>query len=187
MRFVFHLVLMFAVALGLGFGLSWYALTDGRLFGARQTGPWVSWPAAGAPNPDPYTRAHLARTGALQLGQSEGLEYIAHTDSDGETLERACNYRIEGRTPTATFWTLVPTDAAGSPVTVAAGPAAFHSARIARANDGAAILHLGPRLRPGNWLETTGAGPLVLSLTLYDVGVGGSTATLPAILREDCG
>jgi hypothetical protein len=190
LRFVIHLVLMFVVALGLGFGLSWYALTDGRLVGARQLGPWVTWPAAGSPNPDPYTRAYLARTGALQLGQSEGLQYVAQTDSDGEALERACNYRIEGRTPTASFWTLVPADPAGSPVTIASGPPAFHSSRIARDNDGTAVLHVGPQLRPGNWLETAGRGPLTLVLTLYDVaGVGGASAGaagLPAIMAEGC-
>ena len=31
MRFVFYLLMMIAVALGVGFGLSYYALTDGRL------------------------------------------------------------------------------------------------------------------------------------------------------------
>src|SRR3990170_4069258 len=101
---------MIAVALGIGFGLSWYALSDGRLFGALQVGPWAAWPEAGAPAPDPYTKAHLSRTGALQLGQSEGLQFIASTDSDGRPLLRNCRYRIDGATPVATFWTLVALD-----------------------------------------------------------------------------
>ena len=58
---------MVAIALGLGFGLSWYALTDGRYFGAAQIGPWAAWPRAGLPSPDPYTRAYLARTGAFPV------------------------------------------------------------------------------------------------------------------------
>ena len=71
MRFLINLLLMLVVALAIGFGLSWYALTDGRLFGAAQLGPWIAWPRAGSPAPDPYTRAYLARSGALQLGQGQ--------------------------------------------------------------------------------------------------------------------
>ena len=111
LRFLLNLLAMLAVALVVGFGLTWYALTDGRLFGAYQIGPWTAWPEAGSPAPDPYTRAFLARSGALQLGQSEGLQFVATTDSDGQPLDRNCRYRIDGTTPAATFWTLVPVDA----------------------------------------------------------------------------
>jgi len=47
LRFLGNLLLMLAVALAVGFGLSWYALNDGRLFGAAQIGPWTAWPRAG--------------------------------------------------------------------------------------------------------------------------------------------
>lgn len=190
MRFVLHLLLMTAVALGLGFGLSWYALTDGRFLGAQQVGPWTSWPRAGAPSPDPYSHAFLARTGALHLGQSEGIQHVAHVDSAGEPLERGCSYAIAGPTPIAAFWTLVPETIEGMPVARPDGPLAFNSTRLARGNDGAPVLRVGPRLRPGNWIETTGTGPMAIVLTLYDVAaLGGTAATpasLPTITREAC-
>ena len=110
MRFVLRLLLSIAVALAVGFGLSYYALTDGRLFGVAQVGPWHAWPDVGANAPNPYTRGHLARTAAFELGQSEGLQFTATTDSDGQPLTRACAYRIDGKTPLATFWTLVAQD-----------------------------------------------------------------------------
>lgn len=190
MRFLINLVLMLAVALLIGFGLSWYALTDGRFFGAAQIGPWVAWPRAGSPDPDPYTRAFLARNGALQLGQAEGVQFIATTDSDGQPLERSCRYRIDGTTPTATFWTLVPVAADGAVIARADGPPGFHSARIARANDGSVQLYVSKTLAPLNWLEIGGDGPFQLVLTLYDTtlftGAGGSGSALPAIIREAC-
>ena len=34
---------MLLIALTVGFGLSWYALTDGRIFGAVEIGPWSAW------------------------------------------------------------------------------------------------------------------------------------------------
>src|SRR3954462_14859862 len=107
---------MLVVALAVGFGLSWYALSDGRLVGGAQIGPWTAWTRAGSANPDPYTRAYLARNGALQLGQSEGVQFVATRDSDGVPLNRDCRYRVDGLTPTATFWTLVPTAPDGATI-----------------------------------------------------------------------
>jgi hypothetical protein len=190
LRFLIHLLAMIAVALGTGFGLSWYALNDGRLFGALEVGPWAAWSAIGSPAPDPYTRAYLARAGALQLGQSEGLQFVATADSDGRALERNCRYRIDGTTPVATFWTLVAIDAGGVNIARSGAPLAMQSARIARADDGSIILYVSKSLAPENWLEITGDGPFSLALTLYDTqifsGVGQNVATLPAITREAC-
>ena len=191
MRFLLHLLLLLIVALGVGFGLSWYALSDGRLFGASQYGPWVTWTRAGAPSPDPYTRAFITRNAALQLGQAEGLTLVATTDSDGRRLDRACRYRVDGRTPTSTFWTLIPVDEHDSSIARPDGPPGFHSSRIARANDGAMQLYFSKTLAPLNWIELTGEGAFSLVLTLYDTvifsGVGTSeTTTLPSIIRESC-
>jgi hypothetical protein len=190
LRFLAHLLTMIAVALALGFGLSWYALNDGRFFGASRIGPWLAWRDAGSPGPDPYTRAFVVRTGALQLGISEGLQFVATTDSDGRQLDRACRYRVDGSTPVATFWTLVPVDSTGSIITLPETPLAFNSTRVARATDGSLQLYVSRTLSPRNWLEITGEGPFFLVLTLYDpasfAGVGSSAATLPAIIREDC-
>jgi hypothetical protein len=190
LRFLLNLLLMLAVALAVGFGLSWYALTDGRLFGAAQIGPWTAWTRAGSPSPDPYTRAYLARNGALQLGLSEGVQFVASNDSDGQALDRHCRYRVDGRTPTATFWTLVPTAPDGVAIARPDGPAGFESNRIARASDGSMQLYVSKTLSPLNWLEITGDGRFWLVLSLYDTTVfsGASTndTVLPSIIREGC-
>ena len=189
MRFVLYLLMMIGVALGVGFGLSYYALTDGRLFGAAQVGPWTAWPDVGSNAPNPYTRGHLAREAALQLGQSEGLQFTATVDSDGEPLTRACTYRIEGKTPLATFWTLVALDAQGINIAAPDTDLAIRSTGIARANDGAVIVNVGTRLMPGTWLELIGEGPFVLELTLYDTAVFSgfsSDESMPSIIRGDC-
>jgi len=190
LRFLGHLLAMIATALFVGFGLSWYALSDGRLFGTIEVGPWAAWRDAGSNTPDPYTRAFVSRNGALQLGASEGLQLVATTDSDGQRLDRACRYRIDGTTPVATFWTLVPTAPDGTPIARPGGPAGFNSGRIARAADGSMQLYVSRTLSPLNWLEITGEGAFVLALTLYDTssftGVAPTVATLPSIIREAC-
>lgn len=182
---------MIVVSLGVGFGFSWYALSDGRPFGAIEVGPWSTWQAAGSPAPDPYTRAHVARNGALQLGTSEGLQFLAETDSDGLRLDRDCRYRIAGTTPVATFWTLTPVARDGTLITVPGTPPAFHSRRLARTNDGSVALYVSKSLSPRNWLEIDGEGPFALQLNLYDAssfaGVGTDAgAELPTITREAC-
>lgn len=189
MRFVFYLLMMSAVALTVGFGLSYYALSDGRLFGTAQVGPWIAWPDVGSSAPNPYTRGHLAREAALQLGQAEGLQFTATTDSDGEPLTRACAYRIDGKTPLATFWTLVAVDADGINLAAPDADPAMRSTGIARANDGSLDINIGTRLLPGNWLELVGEGPFSLELTLYDTAVFSgfsSDESMPSILRGDC-
>jgi len=189
-RFVLLLLCSIAVALGVGFGLSYYALTDGRLFGAAQIGPWTAWPDAGAPDPNPYTRSHLTREAALQLGRSEGLQFVAAADSDGAPLDLACSYRLDGRMPVSTFWTLVAVDAGWVNLAAPGTEAALRSSHVVRANDGAIRVHVGRRLSPYNWLELAGEGPFSLVVTLYDTtalsGFGSGNDTLPSITREDC-
>ncbi|HTJ57008.1 MAG TPA: DUF1214 domain-containing protein [Devosiaceae bacterium] len=191
MRFLFHLLSMIVVALVVGFGLSYYALNDGRLIGAVRVGPWSAWPGSGSSSPDPYTRAYIARTGALQLGQGEGITFTATGDNEGRPLDRSCRYRIAGTTPVASFWTLRATDAQGGDIARPDGQQALRSRNVARANDGSLVLYVSRSLAPDNWLEITGKGPFELVLTLYDPsnlsGVGVAVQSLPAIFREACG
>lgn len=190
MGFLFRLLAGMFVAIALGFGLSWYALTDGRLIAAARVGPWAAWPDIGQQNPNPYSRAYLARTGLMQLGYAEGIQFVAATDSAGETLERQCTYRLEGGVPGATFWTLVATDADGANVAASPQALALHSERIARGAEGSVNIAVGPDLAPGNWLEIAGEGPFQLALTFYDAAIfaGGSTTVseMPEITRERC-
>ncbi|MCD7059436.1 DUF1214 domain-containing protein [Pelagibacterium xiamenense] len=189
MRFIVYLIIMLAVALGVGFGTSYYALTDGRLFGAIRIGPWAGWSEIGTENPDPYSRAYLARTGLLQLGKSEGIRFVARTDSEGDRLERACSYAVTGQTPGATFWTLLAADPEGATIAAAPGLSHFHSERIVYDPDGV-TLNFGPQMMPGNWLPTNETGPFTFVMTLYDAaglaGGGSNVSTLPAIERVAC-
>lgn len=190
MRFLFHLVVLVGVALVTGFGLSYYAVTDGRAFGAYQWGAWKTWPNAGAPAPDPYTHAVIARDGGLQLGRGEGVEFIATHDDGGQRLLRTCAYRISGRTPIAAFWTLRAADNQGASIVPAHAQQAFNSQRLVRSNEGIATLHVGSLIQPGNWMEIEGTGYFELILTFYDAsvfaGFGTTITGLPEITSEGC-
>jgi hypothetical protein len=190
LRFLLHLLAMIVVALAVGFGLSYFALGDGRLFGALRVGPWLAWPAIGATSPDPYTRAYLARSGVLPLGQGEGVTFTASGDSQGRPLDRSCRYRLEGTTPTAGFWTLQAVSLDGRNIAPPGMQLALQSRHVQRASDGSLLLYVSRTLAPYNWLEISGSGRFHLVLTLYDPsdisGSGLSVDTLPSIVRERC-
>lgn len=181
---------MIAVALAIGFGLSAYALTDGRFVGSVRLGAWAAWPDIGAPQPNPYTRAHIAREGALQLGSSEGLEFVAATDDAGDPLDLSCTYTLAGHVPVSSFWTLAAVDRNWVNLAAPEGPPAIRSSAIARTNEGASIVHVGTQLMSGNWLELKGSGPFLLVLTLYDTtaltGFSSTAMTLPSLTRRSC-
>lgn len=190
MGFLFRLLLGLAVAISVGFGASYYALTDGRLFAAVRVGPWAAWPDVGQPLPNPYTRAFLARSGQMQLGYAEGIRFTAYSDDAGDPLSADCTYRVSGYVPGASFWTLEAADLEGRNIAASPDLMVLHSERIARTGDGAMNLSIGPRLAPGNWLPIAGTGEFSLNLTLYDALVfsGGNTSIeqMPSIEREGC-
>lgn len=190
MRFVLRLLMSIAVALAVGFGLSYYALNDGRLFGAVSLGPWTTWPDIGSPSPNPYTNGHITRAAALQLGRSEGLRFVATTDSDGGALDLACTYRLDGHVPVSTFWTLSAVDAGWVNLAAPDTDAALRSNEVVRAADGAMVVYVGSHLRPATWLELAGTGSFSLVLTLYDTtalsSFASSDVTMPSITLEDC-
>lgn len=190
MGLLFRLLVGLVVALGVGFGASYYALTDGRLLAAARVGPWAAWPQVGQPVPDPYTRAYLARSGDLQLGYAEGIQFTALTDDGGEPLDSRCHYRISGMVPGASFWTLVATDLDGANIAASPELLALHSERVARSGNGVLVASISPTLAPGNWLEITPGGPFQLQLTLYDAVVfsSGNTSVdqMPAIEKVGC-
>lgn len=190
MRFVLRLLMSIAVALAVGFGLSYYALSDGRLFGAAMLGPWIAWPDIGSPSPNPYTRGHITREAALQLGRSEGLRFVANTDSNGDPLDLACTYRVDGHVPVSTFWTLSAVDEDGVNLAAPDADTALRSSEVVRTPEGAMSIHVGTRLRPGTWLELDGSGPFSLVLTLYDTTALSSFSspdvTMPSITLEEC-
>ncbi len=177
--------------LTLGIALTEVVLDSGWDPGAVTLGPWVARPRLGTPAIDPYALAGLARTGEIPLAASEGLVFKAETDDTGYRLLRTCSYGLSGLVPASRFWTLTAADEAGRPIGNAAQRSGFTSSTVIRDISGAFTIDVGPKARLGNWIPTSGRGPMSLVLRLYDTpltanpnAIGGST--LPAITRRAC-
>ncbi|MEP1420697.1 MAG: DUF1214 domain-containing protein [Erythrobacter sp.] len=75
-------------------------------FGDIEIDGWRSDFAIGSEAADPYTRARVARHGLLGLAKSEAVYFTRTTDSDGEPLREACDYRITGGPMPADWWSI---------------------------------------------------------------------------------
>ncbi len=190
MRFLIDLVIAVAVAVVVGVGSAWYAVSQGHLFGAVTVGDWTAWPDDGTLNADPYALARIARSGEVPLGAGEGLVFTATADDTGAPLFGGCTYTIAGETPAARLWTLTAVDGDGRLMPNLAHRQGFHSREIVRAANGDFAITASGTVQPGNWLPVGDAPRFDLVFRLYDTplatGSQLSTLAMPAIRKAHC-
>jgi hypothetical protein len=186
-----NVTLFLLLAIGGGLGSAWYMIEAGTRLSTRTSGPWTTWSAAGRPDADPYTRAHVVRNGLLPLASTLEIAYQAKADSRGGRLHSGCEYAIvmEG-IDGGTWWSLAAFDGQGAPIQNAAERYAFSSASVMREPDGRAIITLARDARPGNWLPI-GGSRVNLVLTVQDPAWAaavheGGDRPLPSIQRVAC-
>lgn len=155
------------VALFLGLGSAWYMIAKGSPLTTGHIGPWSVWYSAGNPEADPYTRAHLARTGRLPITSSSALYYYAETDGDGEPLSSDCNYVIDGEPVSAAWWSLAVYDDRGRLIPNKANRHSFNRNDIIRQANGAFRVILSSDAHAGNWLPSGTDKNLQLVLRVY--------------------
>jgi hypothetical protein len=119
------------------------------------------------------------------------VQFTADRDAAGLPLRRECQYRLAGQAPAARVWTIAPYSPDGRLIQPGAGRVAWlTSNNLMRAEDNSFEIAIGPRARAGNWLATSGTGPLVLALSLYDTPVsaasGVANVVLPELKQEKC-
>jgi hypothetical protein len=175
----------------LGLGTSWYMVDVGTQLTTERHGPWVAWTSSGKADADPYTRAHFARLGTLQLTSDLALTYLAYTDSDGNRLHSSCDYLVEGRDPSDHWWSLTVFNDRGDLISNAAQRHSYTSQSIALRPDGSFAVALGREASSGNWLPTGGAGRLALMYTTFEaatpmLGKSEQPRVLPVIRRLQC-
>jgi hypothetical protein len=169
---IFNFIMRGAVFLGIavlgGFGSAWVMIHSGSQLTAATAGPWVTWTAAGRMDADPYTRAHTVRLGLLPLTSTLATTYQAQTDAGGQRIHSSCVYAVDVSGLDAEWWSLAVFDERGGLIRNSADRYAYNTSTVLRDADGGTRIIVGREARAGNWLPTSGAGRLVLSLTVQD-------------------
>jgi hypothetical protein len=182
-----------AFILAAGILSSRYMISHGSKLTTDSFGPWQVWRERGRSSADPYTKAHIARSGALFISSDSAGVFEARTDLQGSRLHSSCDYVLEAPATGGQWWSIAVFDDAGMLISNDAGRYAFTSDTAALNPDGSFVVTLGRDARPGNWLPTGGAGRLTLVYTLLDPASGLSNPArdqraklLPTIRREGC-
>jgi hypothetical protein len=187
-----NLALFLAVSLGGGLGTAWYMIEAGSRLSARTFGPWVTWIAAGRPEADPYTRAHVAWNGLMPLSSTAELTFKAKNDGRGVQLNSACDYAVILEDFDPAWWSIAVYDGYGRLIANSADRYAFNSSTVMRGLDGRTVITLSRDARPGNWLPTGRSNRIVLVLTVQDAAwataiyEGGSPRAMPQLVRSAC-
>jgi hypothetical protein len=187
-----NLAVFMVVAVGGGLGTAWYMIDTGSRLSTRTFGPWTIWTAAGKPDADPYTRAHMVRNALLPLSTTLELAYVARTDSQSGRLSSSCDYAIVVEGPDPAWWSLAAFDRRGGLIPNAAERYAFNAETAMREPDGRAVITLARDARPGNWLPIGAVGGITLLLTIQDATWaaaaqdGRTMKPLPDIQRIAC-
>jgi hypothetical protein len=179
----------FVIAATIGLGSTWLALTREAAFGALRIGAWTARPRTGSIDIDPYSRAAIARNGALPIGLGDGVSFSAKTDDKGRPLDGRCDAVVSGTTPAARYFTITLYEPDGKLIANSLDRHGFTSEELIRNQDGSFEIAIAPRARPGNWLPTGGVERYVLVLRFYDTSVGIATraereAPMPTILTS---
>jgi hypothetical protein len=195
MRSLLLLIAVFVASLVLGISSARYMIEHGSPLTTKRVGPWASWVNEGNPNADPYTKAHLARSGRLPLTSTTARYFSATTDNEGDTLTSACEYLIEGGALNARWWSIAVYDERGSLIENPSQRYSFNSEEAIRRSDGTYRIALASNARPENWLPS-GSGDerkLVLMLRIYSPRETDSSGIgqipddrLPKIERKAC-
>jgi hypothetical protein len=154
---------------------------------AVNNGAWRTWPSAGSPNIDPYTRGHFLVFGRLPMSTFEAVEYIATSDSEGAGLDPSCNYIIQGPVAPTRWWRI--TARQNDALETGAGESVLSQTALVEPNNQIKVI-ASRDPQPGNWLKLPRQSYLEFTLTLFSpassVKSGNAAVPLPRIIKEAC-
>ncbi|HTO39505.1 MAG TPA: DUF1214 domain-containing protein [Rhizomicrobium sp.] len=179
-------VLVIGVALGLG--ATWFAVTRMSL-GMVSNGPWKMSLYTGSSQSGPYLRANVALHGLFALNRSETIYYTADHDSAGERLDGNCTYRIEGREPSARWWSITAYGPDNYLMETKTKRWSISGETVQLKYDSTFAITAARKKAPSNWIPIK-RGRFSLTLRLYNPGPGvvndPANAMVPTIRRVYC-
>ena len=159
-------------------------------FASVREGPWQAWSRVGRSTADPYTRAHIARSGRLPVMSKSVLYFTTVRDSNGSKIDSECDYLIAGNDPGRGWWSVAAYDGAGNLMANPAERYTFNADNVLRDPNGRFQISLSKFPMPGNWLPVDSDYQVRLIFRLYlnlkDQETRDQTLDLPNITRVAC-
>ncbi len=191
--FATRIVVFILGGIAIGFLSAWYMIDRGSPLTTTFSGSWSLWVHDGDVGADPYTLAHMARSGRLPVTSSNALYFVAKRDSEGDRLAMDCDYVLSGKPLDTDWWSLALYTEDGQPVKNSNGRSSMNSTTVLRLENGNYNIHLSKQVRPGNWIQISGREPIIIFLRLYGIHASKDFSrsnaieqNLPVIRRMDC-
>lgn len=181
---------MVGCALVLGGGSAWYVINHlpEELYDISN-GPWVTSEHFGNQEADPYTRAVVARKGLFALKKEETIYYTAEADDNGDPLSAEHDYRIEGISPAARWWSITVYGPDHYLIPNERRIFSYHMENVGADEQGRFTIHLSPDPKEHNWLPSGESGRLSVTMRLYnpapEVYENLGTIPMPKIIKEE--
>jgi hypothetical protein len=161
-------ILIFAISsVGIGLLSAWYMIAVGSGITVATVGPWKSWYNEGSPDADPYTRAHIIRSGRLPITSTGARYFNATTDSAGDPLMADCEYHLVGKSIEALWWGIAVYDKTGRSLPNKLERYGFNKDNLYYRDDGVYEVRIAQSARSDNWLPSSGVGPMTIVLRIY--------------------
>ncbi len=137
-------------------------------FGNIEVDGWRSDFNIGSEAADPYTRARVARHGLLGLAKSEAVYFTRTTDSAGQPLREACEYRLSGGAMPAEWWSITLYGADSKLPMNEDSALSVDATGVSSSSEDWSALISSKRPEPGtDWISSRSAGTFDLTLRLY--------------------
>ncbi len=190
MNLIANILTFLIISLVTGLGSAWYLVNSGPDFTAVSEGPWETWNRVGRTIADPYTRAHITRSGRLPVMSKSLLYFTTVHDSAGRKIDAECDYTIIGDDPRGKWWSIAAYDGAGNLMTNPAARHAFNASNVLRDPVGRYKIAISRYPTPGNWLPVDSEYQVRLILRLHmhatETRTADTTYGLPEIRRVLC-
>jgi len=185
-----NIVTFLLLSLMTGLGSAWMMINSGSTLTSATEGPWQAWTRVGKSTADPYTRAHITRSGRLPVMSKSLLYFRTVHDSDDRKIDAECDYEITGFDPGGNWWSLAAYDGGGNLMTNPAARYAFNASNVLRDPTGKFTITLSKFPAPRNWLPVDSDYQVQLVLRLHqripDARSDGGLIGLPEIRRTRC-
>lgn len=191
MYFIRNLVFGTAIALFSGFASAHYAIDFLGKGSNLKTGQWTRLESIENTAGNPYRAALKARTTGVALAPGEGLIFTSDRDANDDLFDPACRYRLAGRMPKASLWSLSVNTTQDEQEIRHPERRFLVSHSVQWKSDGTLKVAIAPDIQQGNWLASPTTGPFTVSLRLYDTPLALNTTELnsrelPEITKGTC-